>query len=471
MKKVNLNDVVSKIKRKNLAKLLGTFVASASLFVPMVVISSCKTETAETSSNNIEHELGIVEWSHFLDKVANSTTAADGVVTYTFDKSIDNKSDIKGFKGFANYKEVADFLKSPEYNTKHYKTAGLKIYFKYNSVDGKGDEITPSMLESIYNVFSTVNITDVDGQGIKTPVKFSSGNAAHPEIFDIEKFYDFIKTSKLTLTPYAQITKSTTNSRVIGVQDPELREAKITDTDKLLYLLNTSFFRNAKLDKINLSGNVKDVLSHLEKEAVANNVHFDKNTFYDSLNAKEPAILEMSDILKMTSRNAKPNLANVKVLNSDAIVYQDNIDFSNSKLNNVYFEPNVNLSLIPFNNVNATGTIRFSGILPHKMRYLNAASSNVVFDRAVVPVTSTDSHGTVFNNSDMTGGVMGSLEIKNITNADKIQVDAAMPKGSINKFKGSKTVYDKLKDLFNIRTDNVEIDILTYLNNNTRFYG
>ena len=72
-----------------------------------------------------------------------------------------------------------------------------------------------------------------------------------------------------------------------------------------------------------MSGNIKPLLPLIEKEAAEKNIKFDKNAFYDSLNIKDPEVLELSDVLKITERSAKPNLANVKIANNDSTVYDE----------------------------------------------------------------------------------------------------------------------------------------------------
>ena len=450
------------MNNKKFAKLLSMFIGCATLFVPMTsVLVGCKQAITETPEvpvlNNIKLENGIADWEVFKSMALVSTSSVDEngqeVLTFSFDGKIDNKKDIKGFSGYANYNDVNLFMSS-SYNTKRYSTAALDIYFDYVPKDGEGVEITPSLLDNIYNVFDTVNISNVNAIGDKTPVKFSSGDANNPEIFDVEKFYDRLVNKKLSVKEDAVITQSTTSSNLLGVEDPYLKNIRVSDTDKLIYLMNSPLFANSKIDIIKLVGNIKDILPLFEKEAVGGNISFSKDSYYASKEG-ETDNLSLDTIKKMVFRGANANLSSVNVY-SDGFVPDASLSFSGANLNNVSFESDVDLSNVSFDYVKASGNITFKNVLPSSMRYFSA--ENVVFDSATVGA----------NGSDITGSNMKTVNVKNVNNLSGFTKDVDVSNGVIEKFYGSKDAYDIFKTLFDIPLDGTNIDLITKLILNSR---
>ncbi len=461
---------------KKFAKLLSIFMGCATLFVPMTtVLSSCKQATTETpeivpenppASNeeipalNIELQNGIADWEVFKSMALVSTSSDEENTSsiLSFDGQIDNKDEIKGFSGYANYNDVKLFLSS-SYNTKRYNTKALDIYFDYVPKDGEGIEITPLLLDTIYSVFDTINISNVNAIGDKTPVKFSSGNIDNPEIFDVEKFYDRLISKKLSVKEGAVITQSTTSANLLGVEDPYLKNVRVSDTNKLVYLMNSPLFVNSKIYILKLDGNVREVLPLFEKEAVDGNISFSKDSYYSSKDGNVDN-LSLETIQKMYLRGANANLSSVNVY-GDGFIPDASFVFSNANLNNVSFESYVDLSAIPFDYVKSAGNIIFKNVLPSSMKYFSA--ENVMFDGASVGV----------NGTDITGVNMKSVNVKSLNNISGFTKDINVSNGVIQKFYGSKASYDVFKTLFDIPVDGINIDLITklILESRVKFYS
>ena len=447
-------------KRKNLSKLLSVFIGCAGLFVPMsVVLLGCNqaTDNTQTSvnTNDVVLNNGIADWYDFknkaIEKVVDPTTSEE---KYSFSKEITNKSEIKGFSGYAEYSDVKMLLESSLYNTKQYDTKNLSIYFNYVAQDGAGQEITPSVLNQIYKNFNVVNISDVNPYGEKTPIKFSCGDASVGEIFDLEKFYSRIVENRLSVPDDAIITQSTTSVNLIGVEDPFLRGKVVSDADKLLKVLSSPLFVNSEIDIVKLSGNLKPIFPLFEKEAEAGNISFDSEAYYASFeNEKDNVSLKL--IQDMVLRGAKPNLYSVNVVGDDTTLSPD-MKFDFATLKDVSFLTDVDLSLTSFDFVNSSGKLEFLGVLPSSMKYLNA--EEVSFENAVVPDLGTN----------ITGANISALKIKNLQNHTAFIKDAGASNGKLNEFYGNQSCYDVLKNIFDIPYSGVHIDLITMLLLNSR---
>lgn len=447
-------------KNKKLAKFMSAFLGCATLFVPMNVLGGCSfwdddddNNDKEVVDDGIKTSDGIVNWSDFEGRAM--TTSVDdttGALVYSFDKDISNKDEIKGFSGYVNYEKVKAFVSSTLYNNVRYNTKNLSIYFNYVPRDGEGVEITPSLLETIYAVFDSVNISDVNANGDRTPVKFSSGDETSPEIFDLEKFYARLKNAKLSVPSDAIITQSTTSANLVGVEDPYLRDERVSDSEKLLYLLSSPLFANSKVDVVNLNGNVKKVLDLFGREAVDGNIKFATDAFYASDNENVVDDISIETVQNMVLRGAMANVSGANIYGR-GVSLSTNMTFDGANLQNVSFKDDLDLSGVSFNNVTSKKSLSFEGVLPSSMKYLNA--ENVVFDgMATVPDVGTN----------ITGANIGNLEIKSLSNVAGFEKDADASNGIIKKFKGSNSNYKVLKEIFNISGGNVELITKLMLN-------
>ncbi len=450
------------MNKKQLSKILSIFMGSATLLIPISILSSCQQQTQETNSTspendsikqkNIKLKNGIADWSDFLSMALiekiniNENGTEEKIISW--DGIINNKNEIKGFSGYANYEEIKSFLSSP-YNTKIYNSQSLDIYFNYIPKDQEGIEITPSILDAIYKVFDTINISNINKSKEKTPIKFSSGDANNPEIFDIEKYYTKLTEGKLSIKKDSIITQSTTSINLIGVEDPYLKNTKITNNEKLIYLINSPLFQNSKIDIVNIEGNIKNILPLLKKEHTKNNISFSKNTYYKS-NKNEIDNLTLDEIKEIIIRGGNTNLSSVNISGNN-FINDNTINFSNSTLTNVTFEKDVNLSDIPFDFVKSKETLNFKCILPNSIKYLEA--ENLIFDGAI-----TNEKGT-----NITGSQIENLNIIELQNPENLIKDENALKGNIKKFKGTKKMYEIFQNIFNISQDDIKLDIITQL--------
>lgn len=470
MKNIDTNKVLDKIKRRGIASLFATFVGCASLFVPMTVVA-CK-QPNKTENNQptpqkpeeqkppegekevtIELKDGIAVWNDFLEKAGKD-----------FATVITNANDIKGFSGLAEYENLKKFLEDEKFKSKNFNTSDLHVHFDF--VNDPTFEITPSIINGILKRISHLHIDGVQNGELKisSGIVDSNGNVASKEIFDIDRFNNYIDKKRLTKTNIGEISKNENSIILVGVENEKLRATKITDEKTIKSLLDKEFFKSdeAVLDSLILKGNLKDLYNWTKKEAKEGNIRFTEDSYYKQIDANRPDTIDINFIKDICKRGAKPNLYNVNIENKEDFVADGTISFSKTTLQNVSFPPDVNLSLIPFEHVKSMGTLKLEGTLPHKMKYLNA--DKVIIDRAFVPGESKDSNGhTIPKGTDITGAKIKDLYIKHISNIKELQVNKDAPKGEVLKFKGTKEDYDVLKNLLNIRTDNLDLEIVVAL--------
>ena len=468
MKVLNLD-----IRRRNLAKMLSLVLGASSLVLPMTVMSACSSdddeeETVVAPESGITDEVpeetptpepepvvnitlddkGIGLWSEFVSKAMTATADSDGNKTYAITETIGNRTSIKGFAGRANYEQIKALLASADYADVQYDTSALSVYFDYVAKDGKGVEIVPSMLDNMYRHMTNVNITNVNDYGEKVPVKFSSGEASDPEVIDLEQFYARLNTGKLTVPSDAIVTQNTTSVNLLGVSDSYLRTVRVSDSAKLIDVLKSPLFSNAKLDKLILNGDIKPVMALFDRENDSGNVSFNTDAYYQGDSGEK---LSVSKIAEFVERGAYANMRDVNVVKDDT---DASVDFSNATMSNVNFTSSVDLSeSAGFDYVKGKGTLTFGGVLPTSMTYMDA--ENVVMDGAVVPEAGTD----------VTGSKIGYLYAKKITNVAGFNQTKDTTIGTVGKYKGARSYYDNaLKNVFNISTNGISFDLITMLN-------
>ncbi len=445
---------------KKLAKLFAMFLSCATLLVPVNVLSSCKQPTTPSQSQQqtpAEETLplkeGMIDWNKFL-QVART---GDGM-TYTF-KNFSNSDDLKGFTGIAVYQDLLSVLQNSIYGSRMYDTTGLKVFFK-------DTEITPTIIETLLNKISKLNISNTNAKGEIAPVKITSGAVATPDIFDVDNYDNYLKSGKITITDNAEVQKSG-ETLLLGTKNTDEQDTKITDQNKVLYLLNSKLFKSAKLHKLNFDGNLFEVMKILNKEATPNNIKFTPNSFFKAKLQNENLDLEtiknlyeiqIEYIKEMKSRGSNVNLENLQIKGL-GFGTATGFDLNNSSFKNVYFTNYNDLTAIDLNNTTMKGLVVMSGKLPSKMEYANI-DGKLVLDNA---------NSTLPNGTLLTGSYIKALEIKNLAGIENLKI-ADDNKGQIDGLKGKKSHYDELIKIFNIDKYNLNL-MLGYIHNMQKVYG
>ncbi len=435
---------MKKNSSKKLAKLFALFLDCATLFVPMTVLTSCgqpATQQVQQVQETLPLKEGVIDWNKFL-QVART---GEGT-TYTF-KEFQNSNDLKGFTGTAIYEDLLTVLKDSIYGSRLYDTTGLKVFFK-------DTEITPTIIETLLRKISKLNISAANDKGETSPVKISSGNTSAPDIFDVDRYDKYLKNNKITLDDDAEIRKSS-GILLLGTKYVDDQDTKITDKDKVLYLLNSKLFKFAKLHRLNFDGNLVNIMKILGKENSEYNIKFTQDSFFAAELKDKNLNLETmkklyeipSDYIKqMKLRGSKIKLENVKI---QGLGYGTTLaDLNDSSFKNVYFTKHNDLRTIDFNNVQMSGIVVMSGKLPTKMEYANI-DGKLILEKA----TSAMPDGTL-----LTDSYIKYLEIKNLTGIENLKV-ADENKGQIDRFKGRKDDYEMLTKIFDINKNNLDVVI------------
>lgn len=440
------------MKKKITAKILSL------LLLGTMLISCDQAVDSDNNSNETKIEVveenGIATWSDFKEKAG-----------IDFSKSVDNINEITGFKGYANYSELKKFFAStiyfPENFEKRYTSNDLEIFFDvYPSKDEVSfDDITPSVLNDIYKRLTVVNITSTNkSNGSFEYIKISSGK--NNEVFDINKFYERISKSEFTIKGIT--TQTPTNKMLLGIDDEYLSDKLTTDYEKLTYLLNNNLFANATIDKVQLSGNISGIEALYSRENEDKNISFTSEAYSLAPNDKVDN-LSLEELRQRQLRGFKMNISNANIYANDFI--QDAtkpLSFNFAKLNNVHFQKDTDLTDINFDNITSTGNLTFDGALPLSMKFLTA--DNVKLNNAtIVKYTPAD----ITLGTEATGGTnISGLNVKNfittgtILNEDSFIIDDTSLKGNIEKFKGSKTLYDNLIKILLIKDADTKVDIV-----------